>query len=421
MIKHFFGFFFLLYSAFSFSQGNITTLNSNTREHFRSVFFVDAKIGYIAGNNGTILQTIDGGKSWITRSTDYKEFLYDITFQGKKTGFIVGGNFENEAVIMKSENYGENWSITHRYQGISAFMATQAVNEKVVYVSGYNGAILKTTNSGTSWAFQKSGVKERLQGLSFVNELTGWIVGTQGTIIHTKDGGKTWNTQQSGTNEHLESIHFLNENIGYTTGNNGIILATKDGGKTWIKQESFTTEPLHAVRFINANVGYAVGGYLCNGKIPTIVYTNNGGETWRSNNSPVLIPLNGIFFNTSQQGFIVGLQGTLLRIDLKLEAEKLQTMRKNEVSNFPNPFTDVTSIRFFLEETSDVELKIYNMIGEEIFVLKNPSMEKGPNQITWDGNLKNGKHAPTGLYFYKLKIKSDKEERVETRRMVMVK
>lgn len=421
MLRHFCGILFFLISIMSSAQGTISVLNSGTKEHFRSVFFVDAKIGFIVGNSGTILQTVDGGKSWFNRPSGYSEFLYDIDFQGKTNGFVVGGDFENEAVILRSIDFGESWNTIYKTQGVSAFLAVRAVNNKVLYVTGYNGTILKSTNSGDTWVNLRSGVKERLQGISFVNEQLGWVVGTKGTILHTKDGGKTWVKQEPGTSEHLESVHFVNLNIGYITGNNGVILATKDGGATWVKQESYTTEPLHAVKFLNENNGWAVGGYLCNGKIPTIVYTNNGGETWRSNASPLNVPLNGIYFNTNQQGFIVGLQGTLLRLDLTQSADRNIKIKRDEVTNYPNPFTDETSIRFFLDEVSDVELKIFNMIGEEVYGTRNPSMDKGPQEIIWNGNLRNGKHAPTGLYFYKLKIRGSKEERIETRKMVMVK
>lgn len=421
MFRHFCCLLFVAIGSLSFAQGIITPVNSGTKEHFRSVFFIDQKQGFIVGNNGSILQTLDAGKTWKIKPSIYKEFLYDVGFFGKKVGFIAGGNFEDEAVILKSKDFGETWEFSFRLKGVSAFLALKIINEKVVYVCGYNGAILKTTNGGLTWSSQRSTTKERLQGMSFINEQMGWAVGTKGTILFTKDGGKIWQAQESKTNENLESVHFLNQNVGYVTGNNGIILSTKDGGLTWTKQRSFTSEPLHAVKFINEKVGWAVGGYLCNGKIPTIVHTSNGGELWQSNESPVLIPLNSLFFNSNNQGYVVGLQGTILKLDLNSYSEKAQKVSKNEVSNFPNPFSDETAIRFYLEEESDVELGIFNMIGEEILTIKKTKQAKGFSQITWDGKLKNGKQAPTGLYYYKVKIKNQKEVIEETRKMVMVK
>jgi photosystem II stability/assembly factor-like uncharacterized protein len=422
MIRHFCCIFLCLFSLKSIAQGNISIINSGTKEHFRSVFFVDSKIGFIVGNNGTILNTIDGGKTWNAVPSDFKDFLYDIDFHGKNVGYTVGGDFENEAVILKTSDGGKSWKIIHKIDSVNALLSVQAINEKIVYTVGYNGAILKTQNGGNTWNKLQSPNKERFQGLSFVNEQTGWVVGTKGTILFTKDGGKSWQVQNSGVKEHLESVHFLNNRVGYATGNNGVIIATKDGGKTWVRQKSYTSEPLHAVKFINENVGWAVGGYLCNGKIPTIVHTSNGGETWRSNESPILIPLNGIFFNNEQQGFIVGLQGTLMKVDLlNVVNNQSVKVKKNEVSNFPNPFTDETTIRYYLEENSDVDLKIFNMIGEEVLSFHLKDQEKGYRQIVWDGKLKNGKQAPTGLYYYKIKVKNRKEEIEETRRMVMVK
>jgi large repetitive protein len=80
--------------------------------------------------------------------------------------------------------------------------------------------------------------------------------------------------------------------------------------------------------------------------------------------------------------------------------------------NYPNPFNPVTTIRFSIEQTGFVSLKIYDAIGKEIASLINYSMNRGNHAIQW-----NAARLPSGLYFYRLQNGSS----ILTRKMVLIK
>jgi hypothetical protein len=64
-----------------------------------------------------------------------------------------------------------------------------------------------------------------------------------------------------------------------------------------------------------------------------------------------------------------------------------------EFVNYPNPFTYETTLAFSLDQSSDVNLTIFNMQGKEVSVLLNRRFEKGINTIKFaSGNL------PSGVY-----------------------
>ena len=65
--------------------------------------------------------------------------------------------------------------------------------------------------------------------------------------------------------------------------------------------------------------------------------------------------------------------------------------------NYPNPFNPSTKINFTLDKNSYVELKIYNILGEEIQTLLSRQIDSGEYSINFDGHG----HAP-GTYFYTL-------------------
>ncbi len=70
--------------------------------------------------------------------------------------------------------------------------------------------------------------------------------------------------------------------------------------------------------------------------------------------------------------------------------------------NFPNPFNPTTVIRYELVNDSKVDLKIYNILGQEVKTLISKFEKKGRKVTVWDGtdNL-NGK-VSSGIYFYRI-------------------
>ena len=85
--------------------------------------------------------------------------------------------------------------------------------------------------------------------------------------------------------------------------------------------------------------------------------------------------------------------------------------------NYPNPFNPETTISFDLPEASNVILKIYNVLGQEIKMLVNEYKTAGKNIVKWDGTNNNGIKVNSGVYIYRLNA----EGVSFTRKMVLVK
>ncbi len=65
--------------------------------------------------------------------------------------------------------------------------------------------------------------------------------------------------------------------------------------------------------------------------------------------------------------------------------------------NYPNPFNPTTTISFSIPESGDIKLSVYNLIGEEVAVLKDGYTEAGKFEVDF-----NGRELPSGVYLYKL-------------------
>lgn len=84
--------------------------------------------------------------------------------------------------------------------------------------------------------------------------------------------------------------------------------------------------------------------------------------------------------------------------------------------NYPNPFNPSTSIIYDLPRAGEVEITIFNLLGEQIRRLVNQRQAAGQYRIQWDGRNENGKSMPSGVYLYRLRA----GEFVQTRRMILM-
>jgi len=71
--------------------------------------------------------------------------------------------------------------------------------------------------------------------------------------------------------------------------------------------------------------------------------------------------------------------------------------------NYPNPFNMETRIRYHLPNYAEVELGVYNLLGERVKTLVDQAQKPGSYSISWDGTNMGDKPVSSGIYFYRLK------------------
>ncbi|MBD3233097.1 MAG: Omp28-related outer membrane protein [candidate division Zixibacteria bacterium] len=69
------------------------------------------------------------------------------------------------------------------------------------------------------------------------------------------------------------------------------------------------------------------------------------------------------------------------------------------LDNYPNPFNSSTVIRFELAEKSEVQLLVYNLVGQKVADILHDIYQPGSYNVKWDA-----KNQPSGMYFYKMKV-----------------
>jgi photosystem II stability/assembly factor-like uncharacterized protein len=167
--------------------------------------FAGADHVWICGTDGEVYNTVDGGKTWLTRkiSTKNSDFR-DIFFINEKTGWLIG------------------------------------------YASGqFNNLFFRTDDAGKTWnPIQTNIDRTYLASLYFLDEREGWASGEawsngnesdtgKAVLIHTTDGGKTWeSTFMTGDEPFFDRIRFLDQREGWLFARDRVY-RTDDSGRSW--------------------------------------------------------------------------------------------------------------------------------------------------------------------------------------------
>ena len=138
-----------------------------------------------------------------------------------------------------------------------------------------------------SWQLSETGVTARFRGLAPVSDKVAWVAGSAGTILRTVDGARSWQrVDPPGTAalqfrdiEAFDADHAVALTIG--EGDQSRIYATADGGRTWT--ETFRNDDPAAfydcVTFLDRRHGLALSDPV-GGKF-RILATADGGRSWR--------------------------------------------------------------------------------------------------------------------------------------------
>jgi len=91
------------------------------------------------------------------------------------------------------------------------------------------------------------------------------------------------------------------------------------------------------------------------------------------------------------------------------DSSVLATRRVNQPpfylrQNYPNPFSEITSIEYVLPAGSEVTIAVYNVRGQLVYSSTQSRRPAGVNVFQWTGVDRTGRRAPSGIYFYRVEI-----------------
>lgn len=124
----------------------------------------------------------------------------------------------------------------------------------------------------------------------------------------------------------------------------------------------------------------------------------------------------------SGKGSLV-LQNPPTAITLAVTGERSTPTEYALSENYPNPFNPSTTIDVALPAQSNISLRVFNILGEQVAQLASGVLEEGRYSFTWYGTTDAGVPVSTGVYFYKLETSSlnNGQHHMFTHKMLLVK
>lgn len=281
-----------------------------------AVSFVNGKRGWAAGYYGTVLQTTDGGASWVRRPLAANDLIRRIRFLDDRIGWAVS----HRGKIFFTQDGGSNWVVQHELPGVylrDIFM-TDRENGWVV---GHDKTILHTTDGGRHWMPQtfahQTQDPPRLNGIAAYDAMNAVAVGEFGLIVKTSDGGATW-TQISSPAETTYSAVAVAAGHAVAAGLGGVLtyLPRASGAAKLIQ----TPAPLHLldIALDKAGNGFAVGAgsaYRIEGERvhPVKIDVPQGSD---------LVWLAGVTLTPNRAALAVGSGGLITKYDAATQSFK---------------------------------------------------------------------------------------------------
>jgi hypothetical protein len=326
--------------------------------------------------------------------------LGNIIVTGQSEYIVAGSIYYTDYLTLKYNASGNlQWykkygGSTGNGSGAAYLLVIDSVNN--IYISGYsynaNNAdivTIKYDQSGTQqWLARYNGIGNGQDGPSgmeidkFNNiYITGGSQGLSGrsdflTIKYDLNGDSLWVKRYHGPNNNFDdnSVGLILDDTNniYITGtsyntNNGIDIATikysANGVQQWL------------IRYLYAGVSSEIVQPIAVDGNRNIFITG-----WDRNNGDMI---------TIKYSQLTGIQ----QISNKLP-EKF-----NLYQNFPNPFNPTTNIEFDIPKTSNVEIKVHDLLGREVAELVDEKKQAGKYKVIF-----NASNLSSGVYFYTIQI-----------------
>ena len=183
----------------------------------------------------------------------------------------------------------------------------------------------------------------------------------------------------------------------FTSTQSFLDLTFPDGGENWKTDTSMVIRWDHNIldsvrlELYRDDVFYSV--------VVDSFYSVTGGYKWLLTDSipdgstykVKIMNLDGSLVDISQNNF------SIIYIPVSVtQVEEIATDFRLE-QNYPNPFNPNTTIRYSIPVQSQVSIKVYNSIGENITQLVNLNQSAGSYQVNWDAE-----NLSSGIYLYSI-------------------
>lgn len=131
-----------------------------------------------------------------------------------------------------------------------------------------------------------------------------------------------------------------------------------------------------------------------------ILFSNTTAKMWYTGGTGFVT---GDIGYATEQNFVISVEDNISE-ELPVEFSLSQ--------NYPNPFNPTTKIKYFIPQSSNVLIKVFDILGNEVETLVDEEKPVGTYELTWYAE-----NLPSGVYFYQLQAGSF----IETKKLALLK
>jgi hypothetical protein len=310
---------------------------------------------------------ISNGSIWMIKTDSAGDSMWTKKFGGpygegascliqtSDGGYLIGGSMamssglsDNDLLLIKTTAVGEvSWMRTYgkrNSDGAGSLLETEdggfliaGTTDQYYYGFSYDVWLFKVSSSGDSlWSKYYGG---------YENE--------SATAIHpSEDGG-----------------YFISANVSssYRANDGQLLIKTDSQGDTlWTRRFGGEINDWASDGFPTMDGGFILSGY-------TDSFGALSRDAW--------------IIKTDDMGYVAD-----LRSNKNANPQQFQLYQ-----NYPNPFNPTTMIYYQLPQTIDVELSIYNLLGQRVATLVKEKKSAGYHQVEWDATWYS-----SGVYYYRI-------------------
>lgn len=227
---------------------------------------------WLAGSNGKILRSDDMGGSWRVQQTPVGKTLQDIAAWDATRAVAVG----NDGIVLVTADGGKSWADAGAPRSAIAnkLLRVKAGPEGQAWAVGEGGSLLRGSGYGASWQ-RDAGNEDNAWNDIAVRGDRVVVVGEFGRARLSTDGGRTWRELEMPVKSSLMSIAFRNDTEAVAVGLSGVVLRSADGGQTWARENSPTGEHLYAVIWDGAR-------WVASGAKGVLLAGDGSGRNWQA-------------------------------------------------------------------------------------------------------------------------------------------
>jgi photosystem II stability/assembly factor-like uncharacterized protein len=245
-----------------------------------------------------MITSLTYSQNWYAQNSNHLGQITGIHMISQTEGWACG----DAGAMLHTTNAGTTWSLITMTGADLHQIVFKDANTGIVV--GDNGIVFTTTNGGTNWISKNSGTSLQLRGAAFAGGSTFFAVGRDGAAIKSTDDGNSWTTLNSGTTERLLCVTAVGQSV-WVGVRDGLMLFSNNGGTTFTSMSNPAPDDIKDIQFVDGSTGFACGSNSF------FMYTSNGGTNWTSRSAGILVGLNGLHFTNQNDGWTVGGAGTL--------------------------------------------------------------------------------------------------------------